>query len=214
MSRTRAGSPPAPRPGHRRARAPTATTRRTRGRRPRRSARPAARRWPLRSRRSCANACECPRRARSWPSVLLSSTETDTWPTRLARGGATHLSSHARHPRPATSDNTQASQALARPTASKTVSSPPVATISSTSDITDEPNQNSKPHRGSRPSSPRPARHSGVGVAASGDGHRLVIGAQGPMLRGGPTAPRSKADARSPGMHRPVQRLVEFSASP
>src|SRR5215213_1130830 len=28
----------------------------------------------------------------------------DVWWTRLARGTATHLSSHARHPRPATSD--------------------------------------------------------------------------------------------------------------
>src|SRR5215207_9006135 len=33
--------------------------------------------------------------------------ETDTWRTRLAGGGATHLSSHARHPRPATSDKTR-----------------------------------------------------------------------------------------------------------
>src|SRR5215207_11537022 len=29
------------------------------------------------------------------------------WRTRLAGGGATHLSSHARHPRPATSDTTR-----------------------------------------------------------------------------------------------------------
>jgi hypothetical protein len=37
--------------------------------------------------------------------------ETDTSRTRLAGGGATHLSSHARHPRPATSDKTKGSQA-------------------------------------------------------------------------------------------------------
>jgi hypothetical protein len=47
------------------------------------------------------------------------------------------VSSHARHPRPATSDKTQGSQALTRPTASKRVSSPPVGTFSSASDVTD-----------------------------------------------------------------------------
>jgi hypothetical protein len=36
--------------------------------------------------------------------------ETDGWRTRLAGGGATHLSSHARHPRSATSDKTRAGQ--------------------------------------------------------------------------------------------------------
>jgi hypothetical protein len=36
------------------------------------------------------------------------------------------------------------------PTASKRVSSPPVGTIPSSSDITDEPNHNSKPQRSSR----------------------------------------------------------------
>src|SRR5215217_3177617 len=63
----------------------------------------------------------------------------DGWRTRLAGGDATHLSSHARHPRPATSDKTQGSQALARPTASKRVSSPPVGTFSTASDVTDGP---------------------------------------------------------------------------
>src|SRR4051794_26331450 len=58
-------------------------------------------------------------------SSSSTSTETDIRRTRLAGGGATHLSSHARHPRPATSDTTEGSQALARPTASKRVSSPP-----------------------------------------------------------------------------------------
>ena len=55
------------------------------------------------------------------------------------------LSSHARPPRPATSDKTKGSQALARPTASKRVSSPPVGTIPTASDVTDDPNHNSKP---------------------------------------------------------------------
>src|SRR3954447_20270107 len=60
--------------------------------------------------------------------VLPSSNRTDTWRTRLAGGGPTQLSSHARGPRPATSDKTNGSQALARPTASKRASSPPVGT--------------------------------------------------------------------------------------
>src|SRR5215204_1288677 len=73
----------------------------------------------------------------------------DGWRTRLAGGGATHLSSHARHPRPATSDKTEGSQALARPTASKRVSSPPVGNLPSASDVTDDPNHNSKPRSSS-----------------------------------------------------------------
>src|SRR4051794_29354265 len=63
-------------------------------------------------------------------------------------GDATHLSSHARHPRPATSDKTRASQALARPTASRRVSSPPVGTLSSASHVTDATNHSSKPRSG------------------------------------------------------------------
>src|SRR4051812_27696345 len=55
--------------------------------------------------------------------------------TGLAEGAATLLSSHAEHPRPATSDTTKGSQAH-RPTASKRVSSPPVGTLSSASDDT------------------------------------------------------------------------------
>src|SRR5829696_7915758 len=78
-------------------------------------------------------------------SLLSIPAGADVWRTRLAGGGATHLSSHARPPRPATSDKTQGSQALVRPTASKRVSSPPVGTIPSTSDVTDDPNHNSKP---------------------------------------------------------------------
>jgi hypothetical protein len=41
------------------------------------------------------------------------------------------------------------SQALARPTASKRVSSPPVGTIPAASDVTDDPNHNSKPRSAS-----------------------------------------------------------------
>ena len=63
-----AGSPQAPRPARHQGRAPTATAHRTRAGRPGRSARPATRRSPPRPRRSCANACECPRQARSLPS--------------------------------------------------------------------------------------------------------------------------------------------------
>src|SRR3954468_17676582 len=40
----------------------------------------------------------------------FTSTETDGWRTRLAGGAATHLSSHARHPRSATSDKTRAGE--------------------------------------------------------------------------------------------------------
>jgi hypothetical protein len=54
----------------------------------------------------------------------LSWLKADTRRTRLAMGAATLLSSHAGHPRPATSDTTEGSQAH-RPTASKRVSSPP-----------------------------------------------------------------------------------------
>jgi hypothetical protein len=62
--------------------------------------------------------------------------EVDTRRTWLAGGAATLLSSHVGHPRPATSDTTRGSQAH-RPTASKRVSSPPVGTLSTASDITD-----------------------------------------------------------------------------
>src|SRR3954471_23134681 len=81
--------------------------------------------------------------------LLLIPLGADAWRTRLAGGGATHLSSHARHPRPATSDKTEGSQALTRPTASKRVSSPPVGTIPSMPDVTDDPHHNSKPLSGS-----------------------------------------------------------------
>ena len=83
------------------------------------------------------------------PRPPLDPLGADGWRTRLAGGGATHLSSHARHPRPATSDKTRGSQALVWPTASKRVSSPPVGTIPSVSDVTDDPNHNSKPRSSS-----------------------------------------------------------------
>jgi hypothetical protein len=59
------------------------------------------------------------------PRPPLDASGADVWSTRLAGGAATHLSSHARHPRPATSDKTQGSPARPGPTASKRVSSPP-----------------------------------------------------------------------------------------
>src|SRR3954453_4433875 len=45
------------------------------------------------------------------------------------------------------------------PTASKRVSSPPVGTIPSASDITDDPNHNSKPQRYDDPLAPGPTNH-------------------------------------------------------
>jgi hypothetical protein len=72
-------------------------------------------------------------------------TETDGWRTRLARGAATHLSSHARHPRPAPSDKTQGSHALPGRQPQRESARRPVATITSASDVTDSPNRNSKP---------------------------------------------------------------------
>ena len=107
----RAGSPQAPRPARRPGRAPRAAAPRSRERRPGPSSRPAARPSPHRPRRSCASACACPHRARSSTRPLSPRLEADTRRTRLAGGGATLLSSHAGHPRPATSDTTKGSQA-------------------------------------------------------------------------------------------------------
>src|SRR5215208_3223320 len=56
------------------------------------------------------------------------------------------------------------SQALVRPTASKRVSSPPVGTIPSTSDVTDTPNHNSKP-QSSTPSSTAAAAHPNIAAS-------------------------------------------------
>ena len=49
-----------------------------------------------RPQRSCASACGCPHRARSLTSSTSTSTGLDTRRTRLARGDATLLSSHAK----------------------------------------------------------------------------------------------------------------------
>jgi hypothetical protein len=68
--------------------------------------------------------------------------------TRLAEGAATLLSSHAEHPRPATSDTTKASQATGRQPQRESARRP-VGTISSASDVTDTTNRNSKPRCGS-----------------------------------------------------------------
>ena len=60
------------------------------------------------------------------PRPVLSISDDETARrTRLAGGAATLLSSHAGHPRPATSDTTKGSQTRPGPTASKRVSSPP-----------------------------------------------------------------------------------------
>ena len=148
--RRRAGSPQAPRPARHQGRAPTATAHRTRAGRPGRSARPATRRSRPRPPRPCANACECPRQARSCPSSSSSPRWTDAWRTRLAGGGATHLSSHARHPRPATSDTTgRKSDHRSGRQPQRESARRPVGTFSTSSDITDDPNHNSKPRRGS-----------------------------------------------------------------
>ena len=105
----------------------------------------AARRSPRRRRRSCANACECPRRARSCSRPPLPR-------QRRTAGGHGLLEAVPRiyqvtpdipDRRRATKQN--GSQALARPTASKRVSSPPVGTFSTASDVTDGRNPNSKP---------------------------------------------------------------------
>src|SRR5829696_9858974 len=79
------------------------------------------------------------------PRPPLDASRADVWWTRLARGGATHLSSHARHPRPATSDKTKGSQAQPGRQPQTESARRPVGNISSASDVTDEPNQNSKP---------------------------------------------------------------------
>ena len=106
-----AGNPQAPTPARRSGRAPRTPTRRSRERRPRPSSRPAAGPSPHRPPRSCASSCACPHRARSSPRPLSPRLKADTRRTRLAGGGATLLSSHAGHPRPATSDTTKGSQA-------------------------------------------------------------------------------------------------------
>src|ERR1044071_8518337 len=79
------------------------------------------------------------------------STDTDTWRTRLAGGDATHLSSHARHPRPATSDKTKGSQAQPGRQPQRESARRPVGTLTSVSDVTDARDLNSKPRSVSAP---------------------------------------------------------------
>src|ERR687898_2954617 len=64
----------------------------------------------------------------------------------LLEGAATHLSSHARGPRPATSDKTKGSQAQPGRQPQRESARRPVGTLASTSDVTDSRNENSKPH--------------------------------------------------------------------
>jgi hypothetical protein len=121
------------------------------------AAKPRAPTWTVLSPSSSPVAAEtaaivCERLWVSAPSTIMSlvhlflSTVWTSGGTWLAGGDATLLSSHAGHRRPATSDTTKGSQAQ-RPTASKRVSSPPVGTFSTASDVTDDRNRNSKPRR-------------------------------------------------------------------
>ena len=73
------------------------------------------------------------------PSCPPPLTEADTRRTRLAGGGATLLSSHAGHPRPATSDTTKGSQTRPGRQPQRESARRPVGTFSSASDVTDEP---------------------------------------------------------------------------
>ena len=83
------------------------------------------------------------------PRPSSPSMETDGWRSWLARGAATHLSSHAGHPGQRRATQQEQVRPQIWPTASKRVSSPPVGTIPSTADITDEANHNSKPLKSS-----------------------------------------------------------------
>ena len=143
-----AGSPPAPTRVPGRARAPTAATPRSPSHPTGRSARRAAHRSTHEPRRSCATACECPHRARSLTSSTSTSTRLDARRTRLAGGDATLLSSHAGT---SPTGDERHSERQSSPTADSLKESQLAAgrTIPSASDITDEPNHNSKPE-GSR----------------------------------------------------------------
>ena len=68
---------------------------------------------------------------------LLLAVEVDSRPTRLASGAATLLSSHAGHPRPATSDTTKGSQAPPGRQPQRDSARRPVGTFSTASDVTD-----------------------------------------------------------------------------
>ena len=68
------------------------------------------------------------------PRPPLDPLGADARRTRLAGGSATHLSSHARHPRPATSDKTKGSQALPGRQPQRESARRPAGTITSASD--------------------------------------------------------------------------------
>src|SRR5829696_445774 len=138
----------------------------------------------------------------------------DGWRTRLAGGTATHLSSHARHPRPATSDKTNGSQALARPTASMRASSPPVATFSTASDVTDSRNPNSKPRCDSRRTRSGTRRVSVLVVPRVADrrGHVNRHGNHEDRDCGGDRPPDPRGDDRQPDQQPSTDRPSEHPA--
>ena len=122
---------------------------RTRGRRPGPSSRPAARPSPQRPRRSCASACACPHRARSStrpPSPRLSGPPADT-----ACWGRCHAPIKSRRTSP-TGDERHNKRKSGPPGRQPQRESArrPVGTFSSASDVTDDPNHNSKPQASSR----------------------------------------------------------------
>ena len=134
-----------PHPFQGRARAPTSTARRTRERRPRRSCRARPDQSRCRRRRSCASSCECPPQAQSCccPAPFTSGCWTP--------GGQGLLRALPRSYQvtPDIPDRRRATQQKeVRPTGrqpQRESALRPVGTISTASDITDDPNPNSKP---------------------------------------------------------------------
>ena len=102
------------------------------------SSRRAARRSPRRPRRSCASACGCPHRARS----LTSSTSSSRLKWTPGGHGLLGALPRSYQVTPDIPDRRRATQQKevrpTGPTASKRVSSPPVGTFSSASDVTDD----------------------------------------------------------------------------
>ena len=145
--RRHAGNPPAPRPARHRGRAPRSAAPRTRARRPRRSSRRAAGRSP-----QSTAAIVCERLCVSAPSTIIDPVHVlsprrmlDTRRTRLAGGAATLLSSHAgTSPTGDERHNKRKSGPPGRQPQRESARRP-VGTISSASDVTDDPNPNSKP---------------------------------------------------------------------
>ena len=176
-----AGSPPAPTRVRCRARAPRQQVRQSPWRRPERSARPSTRRSSPKPRRSCASACGCPHRARSL--ILSTSTSIEWTPGGHGLLGAMPRSYQVtpEHPRPATSDTAKGGQAQ-RPTASKRVSSPPVA----------EPS----PHVGRR-------RRSQIQTASPKEQRSTPEGARVALSRFAHCSTRSPAASSTPGRRKP-----------